>query len=89
MVTLIEDIKAEEKTAEKEATIREHIVTREKTISMFSLQQKSVNSRLRKLGEDMKSTANKKQVSTENKTSPLPSAELSTLRSKPHFQTSH
>lgn len=30
MVTLNKDIKEEEKTAEKEATIREHTVTREK-----------------------------------------------------------
>lgn len=58
MVTLTKDIKAEENTAEKEATIREHVVTREKTISTFSLQQKSVNSRLKKLGDNMKSTAN-------------------------------
>lgn len=41
MVTLIKDIKAEEKTAAKEATIRKNSVAREKIISMFSLQQKS------------------------------------------------
>lgn len=88
MVTLIKDIKGEN-TAEKEVTIREHVVTREKTISMSSLQQKSVNSRLKKLREDMESTANNEQASNDNKTSPLPSAELSMLRSKAHFQTSH
>lgn len=88
MVTLIKDIKAEN-TAEKEVTIREHVVTREKTISMFSLQQKSVNSRLKKLGEDMKSTANNEKASNDNKTTELPLAKSPMLRSKPHFQTSH
>lgn len=87
MVTLITDIKAEEKTAEKEATIRKYFVAREK-IFMFSLQQKSesVNSRLKKLGEDLKTTANHKQISNEIKTPSLPSADLLLFRSKPHTE---
>ena len=89
MVTLIKDIKADEKTAAKEATIRKNFVAREKIISMFSLQQKSesVNSRLKKLGEDLKSTANHKLLSNESKTPSLPSARM--IRSKPQFTTSH
>lgn len=89
MVTLIKDINAEEKTAEKEATIRKYFVAREKTISLFSLQQESMNSRLNNMGEDLKSTANHKLISNESKTLSLPSVELSRLGSKPHFNTPH
>lgn len=50
MVTLMKDIKAKERTEEKEVTIRKHIVAREKKMfSMFPLQQESesVNSSMK------------------------------------------